>query len=311
MGAPFNIPEPADLADVRRELEALIVMADIEASVRWASVARQRDGQRSLERAAELGAAMLDALDLSPVVLDAMDAAIGALDALDGDADIEDGHDDEFTGDDELSLGWREGVAQLDLGLGNDDGEPTLGAPERSPYAPPMSASFYKPANGQRLQRCFVTRAWNQVEWSAGANVDGEGDSEPGYDLPEGDDELCGSEHDGCEPEEGEDSLGSAIGDGDQRHWAQGLPGEREADPVDGPGLALTVEQRRAARDRWPVLHDLARRARAMRQRQARDPDTVTPIAPGMVSWGGPSPRGLCNVTPYAGRVIVVGEAAT
>ncbi|WP_237479269.1 hypothetical protein [Lichenibacterium dinghuense] len=326
MSAPFRLPyrtAPDSLDAIRADLDDMLgrvarVEAEPDPTLGADAVealcrkSRELFTRRALEEAAEHAAAMLPALGLPRLVgpgfvpvnpvaaLDALDAAIAALDALDADPDLEEEPDDEAGGDDELSLGWREAVRQLDLGHGSDDGEHTLGAPERSPYAPPMGASFYKPANGRRLQRCFVGRVWNQTAWAAGANLDGEGEPEPGYDLPEGDDEKCGSEHDGCEPEEQEHSLGAPAGDGDQRHWAQGHENDREADPCDGSGLYLTAEQYRAARDRRPEMRALASRARAMRGEQGmrRDPDAVTPIGPGMVAWRGPMPRGICNVVP-------------
>ncbi len=237
---------------------------------RVASVARTLHLRRQLAQAAEHGAALLDALDLSPLALDVVDDAIRVLDALDGDA----------------------------------DDEPTLGAPERSPYAPPMGASFYKPANGRRLQRCFDTRAWNQAAWAAGSRLDGEGEPEAGYDLPEGDDELCGSEHDGCEPEDHEGELGSPIGDGDQEHWAQGYDSEtvnEDGDGETGPDANAPHPYSRPISPRRPdtmghQMRDdtraIARRARDVRARlqpaEERDPDTVTIIRAGVAVWSGP-----------------------
>lgn len=93
--------------------------------------------RQALEAAIDHAAALLPLLDGPRLVrpgmvsfdrstaLDAIDAAVVVQDALDGDPDLEDGVDDEFTGDDELSLGWTTKVDQVHLGYDQDDHEVT------------------------------------------------------------------------------------------------------------------------------------------------------------------------------------------
>ncbi len=136
MGAPFTLPVTAEIADVRRELEALIAEADAVAAERAAAAARARHMRRELERAADFGADLLAALNLprlvtadfvslDPVAIgDAVDLAIVALDAMEVDADLEDGHDAEHdTADAEEDLGWTACVSQAHLGFNTPDGE--------------------------------------------------------------------------------------------------------------------------------------------------------------------------------------------
>ncbi len=274
--APELPPGPLLSAEVLHDAASLpksgdtpdAIRADLDALL--ADHGRALHLRRQLHKALDHGFALLDAFDLSPLALDVVDDSIAALDALDGDADF----------------------------------EPTLGAPERCPWSPDMGASFYKPARGGRLIRCFDTRAWNQAAWAAGSRLDGEGEPEAGYDLPEGDDELCGSEHDGCELEEGEPDLGSSIGDGDQENWAQGHDSEtvnEDGDGETGPDAnaphpySRPISPRRPDTMGYQTRDDsraIARRARDVRARlhpsKAIDPDTVTIIRAGMAVWSGP-----------------------
>lgn len=160
MGAPFSLPEAAE--------------------------ARARHMRRQLECAADFGIDLLAALDVprlvtaefastdSTAIGDAIDRAIEALDALDGPS--EDLEEDDPREDDDP---------------GEDDGtaEHTLGAPERHPYSWCSTADWFRPADGRRLVRYRSSPECSQVRWAQGLRQDGEGEGEPGYDLPEGDDE--------------------------------------------------------------------------------------------------------------------------
>lgn len=150
--------------------------------------------RQALEAAADDAFTMLPMLEGSRLVepgmdtfnrTTALDAAVVALDALDADPNLEEELDDEAGGDDELSLGWREAVRQLDLGHASDDGEPTLGAPERDPWVISMGRADYEPADGSRPWRGFASVRWNQVRWAQGSRHDGEGEACVGYDLGE------------------------------------------------------------------------------------------------------------------------------
>lgn len=177
MSAPLDLPAGRSLDNVQSS--AVPSVDDVNG---WLAQAQALHARRALERAIDHGAALLAALDLPPVdcrtrrerkarrkalaPVAAIHAAIGALDALDAP---------------------------------EADKEPFLGAPENHPgrfHVDMMGA--YHVARGRRL-------LGSQREWASG--FDGEEDGteqerEAGYDLPEGDDERCGSEHDGQEPDE-------------------------------------------------------------------------------------------------------------
>ena len=199
----------------------------------------------------------------------ALDDAIDLLDELDDDPEAEDGADDEFTGDDEHTLGWREAVSQANLGRCSEDGEHTLGAPERHPPTFTPGSPYYRPADGSY----YRGRNWeSQASWAQGSRQDGEGESEPGYDLACDDDEL---DDDGLSKGEHDDSaheqdLGAPAGDGDQRHWAQGDARSYEAvDYLEAPS-ARPIGPRRhfgPCHDHGAELRSLERRAQDVRRR--------------------------------------------
>ena len=209
---------------------------------------------------------------------DAVDHLIALLDALDGDhKDMEEDDFHEEGSDDELSLGWRCHASefQYSLGVGQQedelvgDDEPMLGAPERHPSA-------------YCIAGCQRTLEGSQTHWSAGRCGDGanDGESEPGYDLPEGDDELCGSDDVDYEPilaaPENHDEAP------DQERWAQGYNGgaEPEADGIDDCQAYLSMQQFAA---NAAAARDALRRVEAIRRRKhwratvARDPDEIEP----------------------------------
>ncbi|WP_237477156.1 hypothetical protein [Lichenibacterium dinghuense] len=247
-----------------------------EAARALARLGRELSLRRALEEAADHAAAMLPALglqrlvgpDFSPldtaIIGESLDNAINLLDALDADPDLE------------PWLGYHTPGLPMDAEAepehDEDDAisEPSLASPERHPTLPWSGNS----------RRHYVTRDRQdtQARWADGGRQDIEGC-------------ITDEPHDGdgedLEAEPAEDSLGSPVGDGDQRHWAQGYDGEREADPCDGPGLVLTAAQCQAAWERKPALHALTRQARVLRSGSTmrRDPDAVTPIGPGMVLW--------------------------
>ncbi len=239
-----------------------------------AEAARARHARRALEQAAAHGVALLEALGLPRLVTpdfvpvdmdevgDAIDTVIAALDEVDTSAeDLED------VGDDEGTLGWHETVSQLRLGPPSDDGEHTLGAPERHPFVFTMTAAHFRAADGREPRR--YRRDESQAVWAQGAHQDGEGEAEPGYDLAEGDDERCASGD-----VDGEPSLGS-VDHLDQTAWADGGEGggsDRELDPLDdiksgGPGPGPHVSK--------ADLFALTQRAKAIRRRIC--PMTVKP----------------------------------
>jgi len=155
-----------------------------------AATAQAIHTRRALEGALDHGTALLAALGLprlmepgfvplDPAAIgDALDTAIATLDALDAPgADLED------DGDDEPWLGWIDGKPVLsdshDDREAEDDDEPILGAPERHPACDPWTSG--RNSTGR------------QTHWSDGRNDSAnDGEAEAGYDLPEGDDELCG-----------------------------------------------------------------------------------------------------------------------
>ncbi len=156
--------------------------------------------RRALEGALDHGTALLAALGLPRLVepgfvpLDpaaigeALDTAIATLDAMDAaGGDLEEDDFGEPGGDDEEALGWTAGMSQAKLGPNTPDGDST--APER---------------HGMGFLRCRADDC----------------ESEAGYDLPEGDDERCGSSD-----VDGEPLLGAPENHDqapDQEHWAQG-----------------------------------------------------------------------------------------
>ncbi len=135
---------------------------------------------------------------------DALDTAIATLDALDAaGVDLED------EGEAEPSLGWIDGKPVLsdshDDREAEVDDEPILGAPERHPSCNPWSSG--RDSTGR------------QTHWSDGCNGSAnDGEAEAGYDLPEGDDERCGSDDVDKEPWLGAPENHDRAPD--QEHWA-------------------------------------------------------------------------------------------
>ncbi len=221
--------------------------------------ARARHARRALADAIEHGVALLEALGLPRLVThdfepidpaeigNAIDAVISALDDL--DAPGEDLEDDE-----------REDVG---------DDEHTLGAPERHPFVFTMTAGHFRTADGREPRR--YRRDESQAVWAQGARQDGEGEAEPGYDLPEGDDERCASDD-----VDGEPSLGS-LDHLDQTAWADGGEGsgsDRELDQLDN-FAPWTPEQRAACAQGRQIGTELRARAEAIRRRGR--PTTIKP----------------------------------
>ncbi len=270
--------------------------------------------RRQLAQAAEHGAALLAALglpqlvdpdfvSLDPVAIgDALDLAIATLDALDAPDE-----------DREPYLAGDYNGAVDPTGEGEpsendeDDGttEPSLGAPERHPYAWTMTDNFYRPAEGKRLMR--YRRHESQVSWAQGRSGDVEDDIN---DQPQDEDELDDDGLSRGESDRADDEppLGSPIGNGDQEHWSQGAchvdePEEVNEDGDDSgnrPGPRLRPIG--PSRPRGPVydytsdLRALRRQAEAIRRKVDQvappsrpNPDAVIPIGPGMVWWAGPA----------------------
>ena len=247
------------LADVRHGGAGLLKSEECENS--RLTEARTLHLRRQLEAAAEHGADLLAALGLPQLVEPGFNCAgvstVGA--ALDHAIDLLDALD----GDTDLE----------------DDGvsEPWLASPERNPSVPWKAE--WRPH--------FVTRdpQDRQTHWADGSHQDCEAEI---TDLP----------HDGdgedLEHEPAEDWLGSAIGNGDQRHWAQGEAGEREADPTDDVRFYKGPGEREAAFARRDGLRDLARQAKALRRKVRQvgkpyrpSPDTLVPLGPGVMFWSG------------------------
>ena len=220
-------------------------------------------------------AQLLDLLGGRAQVENTLDRLIALLDTLDGDVDLEE------TADAEPSLGWIDGKPQLSDGSHEDreadtaDDEPTLGAPERSPWVTSMTCPYHEPADGSRPYR---TRDGRQTHWSAGRNGDGanDGESEPGYDLPEGDDERDAAGDVDDEPvlaaPENHDEAPN------QERWAQGSDsGDRERDDDDCPAY-LSMQQlavnEAAARDALRQVGAIWRRKDG-RPAVGRDPDEL------------------------------------
>ncbi len=244
-----------------------------------ADAAQARHMRRALEGALDHGTALLAALGLPSLVEhgfvpldpaaigDALDTAIATLDAMDAP-----GMDREDDGTAEPWLGWIDGKPVLsdshdDREHDAADWEPMLGAPERHPAGGPWSSG-----------RDSTDR---QTHWSDGRNDPAnDGEAEAGYDLPEGDDERCGSGDVDLEP-----SLGAPENHDqapDQEHWAQGgysnwsdvEIGEDES-PTD-KGLPFDARQANET-----AAREAGRQAEAMRRRKdhrttgARDPEEV------------------------------------
>ncbi len=216
--------------------------------------------RRALEGALDHGTALLAALGLPMLVEpgfvpldpatigDALDTAVATLDALDAPGlDLEEDDFGEPGGDDEEALGWTAGMSQAKLGPNTPEGDST--APER---------------HGMGFVRC------------------GPDDCEPeaGYDLPEGDDERCGSGDVDLEP-----SLGAPENHDqapDQEHWAQG--GYSNYSDVEiGEDESQTDKELPfdARQANEAAAREAGRQAMAMRRRKdrratpARDPEEV------------------------------------
>ncbi len=243
-----------------------------------------------MEQAAKHGAALLASLGLPRLVTPdfapidpaevgiALDAVIAALDDLDapGEELEDEGHDEpalgwcerveqdhlaDGIGDDEDTLGWTAAVRQLDLGPNTEDGEHTLGSPERHPFAFTMTAAHFEPADGQGVRR--YPRDGSQAAWAQGARRDGEGEAEPGFDLPEGDDERCASGDVDGEPSLGWPENIAALLDPARQSEADA---DRELDPLD-IGAPWTAEQRADRQQGRRIGTELQARAEAIRRR--------------------------------------------
>ncbi len=230
-----------------------------------ADLARAFHMRRALEGALDHGTALLAALGLprlmepgfvpldATAISDALDTAIATLDAMDAaGVDLED------DGTAEPWLGWIDGKPTMsdshDDREAEDDDEPILGAPERHPACNPWSSG--RDSTGR------------QTHWSDGRNGSAnDGEAEAGYDLPEGDDERCGSGDVDKEP-----SLGAPENHDqapDQEHWAQGgysnysdvEIGEDESQT--DKGLPFDVRQANEA-----AAREAGRQAEAMRRKK-------------------------------------------
>ncbi len=224
--------------------------------------------------------------------MDAVDHLIALLDALDVDhEDMEDGHDAELDYEGEATLGAPEqhhNQAKWCQGANETDGEAelSLGAPEREAYA-------------------------SQASWAAGSRCleRDEGESEPGYDLPEGDDERDGGDG-GRDDNESEPSLGATAAINQER-WAAGDANDNElvnedgcdnpdAQPCNGalgarPGenparevvsVGIVASNRETARDALRRVEAIRRRKHG-RASVARDPDEIEPGNLRLVSIAG------------------------
>ncbi len=221
--------------------------------------------RRALEGALDHGTALLAALGLprlmehgsvpiDPAAIgDALDTAIATLDALDAPgADLED------DGTAEPWLGWIDGKPvssdSHDDREAEDDDEPILGAPERHPSCNPWSSGR--------------DNTGRQTHWSDGRNGSAnDGEAEAGYDLPEGDDERCGSDDVDKEPWLGAPENHDRAPD--QEHWAESgyshcsdvEIGEDESQT--DKGLPFDVRQANEA-----AAREAGRQAMAMRRRK-------------------------------------------
>lgn len=173
MSAPFRTPAP-DLPEVARTIHL----------------------RRQLAAAVDHGTALLAVLGLPRLVTpdfvaldpaaigEAIEAAVATLDALDGDADLEDGADDE------PSLGWIDGRPQYcgdyqDREHDTADAEPSLASPERHPRVPDFAwGPIYTARGGEE----------GQLRWAEGAHHDGEAVNEDGDDLDAGEHDTADQE---------------------------------------------------------------------------------------------------------------------
>ncbi len=269
---------PVSTPDLTAETVAMLDAIPPEPLSPAQDAAQALHARRALEGALDHGTALLAALGLPAlaepgfVPLDptaighAIDHAIATLDAFDAP-----GADLEEDGTAEPSLGWIDGKPILsdshDDREAEDDDEPILGAPERHPAWDPWSSGR--------------SNAGSQTRWSCGRNDSAnDGEAEAGYDLPEGDDERCGSGDVDLEP-----SLGAPENHDqapDQEHWAQG-GGFYSSDAEIGEdesqtdkGLPFDVRQANEA-----AAREAGRQAEAMRRRKDRratpagDPEEV------------------------------------
>ena len=239
-----------------------------------AAEARAIHARRELHGALEWGFAFLDAFDLGPLALDVVDGAIARMDAMDGDTDREPYLSGYYNGAIDPN-GEREGEEDPD----EDDGisEPSLASPERHPTVP-WSGNW---------RDHYVTRDRQdtQAHWADGSVRDLEG-------------EITDEPHDGdgedLEAEPSEPSLGS-IEAVSQLGWSAGGTSEVEFDATDGVRLYKGPAEWEATFARRDSLHALAARARALRSRArptcapSPNPDTLIPLAPGVMWWAGPA----------------------
>ncbi len=208
--------------------------------------------------------------------MDAVDHLIALLDAL--DVAHEDMEEDDHDGDPLLMYG------ELD----NSDAEAMLGAPEQHPSA--YCVSGYR-----------RTPEGRQTHWSDGRCGDGanDGEAEPGYDLPEGDDERDGGDG-GRNDNDSEPSLGSTMAINQER-WAAGDANDNElvneggcdnpdaqlrygswgAHPGENPVREVLLasvgpSNRETARDALRHVEAICARKSAVRPR--RDPDEMVPV---------------------------------
>ncbi len=234
--------------------------------------------RRALEGALDHGTALLAALGLPRLIEpgfvpldpsaigDALDTAIATLDALDvAGVDLED------DGTAEPWLGWIDGKPVLsdshDDREAEDDDEPILGAPERHPACDPWTSG--RDSTGR------------QTHWSDGCNGSAnDGEAEAGYDLPEGDDERCGSDDVDKEPWLGAPENHDRAPD--QEHWAEGgyfhcsdvEIGEDESQTDKGLSFDARQANETAAMEAGKQAMAM-RRSKDRRATGARDPEQV------------------------------------
>ncbi len=266
------------------------VVDDRPDEIRLADAARTLHLRRQLMEAAEHGVALLTALGLPRLVTaeyerhefvaiaDALDVVIDHLDALDApDEDREPYLSGDYNGRMDPE-GEREG----DEGPAEDDGisEPSLGAPER--HSSPMLMFRGAPWT-DRSANC------RQTAWADAGRHDLEGC------MP--DDPHDGDNED-LEPDDDKEPVLGATEEIDQTGWAESGICDREFDATDCIDRHKPVAQWEASIARRGDMVALTRRAESLRCRQAShtklaptDPDTLIPIGPGMMWWGGPVAR--------------------
>ena len=157
---------------------------------------------------------------------EAIEGLIALLDEIQGDPDLEDGQDDEPTGDEEPSIGSSQAGSQAHWAYGTDereggeaDAEPSLASPERH---------------------------GSQARWAQGSRSDREGEDEHGGDIQ---DEPHDGELDlreGCDLGDGDNGIGDW--DGLQEQAGQLLPSderEKVCAAARGASEALRTLQRR------------------------------------------------------------------